>query len=274
MRRLLAPVLAVGIFALAVPLLAERRPPADADAEANVTSRRSPSFSGLEPGDFVSHRQTIPVDIVLIGFDINQINRSDLAGLLPGTSKPAVRYPQFYGLNGRDVGLEYEFRYSLTRKNRQFEDRFFRFLAQAGTPGAPTVFMTQYNSQATNVLDVTGPVLYIDGPTVERWLENNANPRTNGYTVYFINWFGRQDFRFQMGCDCKGQSQIHSAGITFHRRIDELLHPGKRHDLVELPGYLRPLHPQDGPIEVHILSAGQFPVKACPYLQERAAPTI
>jgi hypothetical protein len=181
------------MFALAVPILAERAP---ADADADVTSRRSALFSGLEPGDFVTHKQTIPVDIVLIGFDPNEINRSDLAGVLPTRSKPVVRYPQFYGLNGRDVGLEYEFTYSLTRKSRQFEDRFFRFLAQTGAPGNPTVYMTRYNHQATNVLDVTGPVLYIDGPTVERWLENNANPRTDGYTVYFINWYGRQDFRF------------------------------------------------------------------------------
>ena len=47
-------------------------------------------------------------------------------------------------------------------------------------------------------MDVKGPVLYIDGPTVERWLENNANPRTNGYTVYFINWYGRRDFKFHV----------------------------------------------------------------------------
>ena len=190
-RRLLAPILALGMFGLAVPMLAARAP-----ADAEVTFRRSPSFSGLEPGAFVSHKQTIPVDIVLIGFDPTQINRSDLAALLPKTSTPAVRYPQFYGLNGRALGLEYEFKYSLTRKSRQFEEQFFRFLARTGTPGNPTVYMTGYNDQDNNVLDVTGPVLYIDGPTVERWLENNANPRKNGYTLYFINWFGRQDFTF------------------------------------------------------------------------------
>ena len=181
------------MFALAVPLLAERAP---ADADADVTFRRSPSFSGLEPGAFVSHQQTIPVDIVLIGFDDAQINRSDLAALLPATSTPAVRYPQFYGLKGRAVGIEYAFRYTLTRKGQQFEDRFFRFLAQTGTQGNPTTYMTRYNNQTRNLVDVTGPVLYIDGPTVERWLENNANPRANGYTLYFINWYGRQDFAF------------------------------------------------------------------------------
>jgi hypothetical protein len=197
-RRLLAPMLALGMFALAVPIVAERAP-----AEADVTFRRFPSFSGLEPGAFVAHKQTVPVDIVLIGFDPSQINRSDLAALLPATSAPAVRYPQFYGLNGRDLGLEYEFKYSLTRKTRQFEDRFFRFLGSAaqpgsriGFPGNPTVYMTNYNNQQKNLVNVTGPVLYIDGPSVERWLEHHANPRKDGYTLYFINWYGREDFRF------------------------------------------------------------------------------
>ena len=192
-RRLLAPMVALGMLALAAPIVATHAP---AEAEADVTFRRSPSFSGLEPGVFVTHKQVIPIDIVLIGFDIDQINRSDLAALLPRTSTPAIRYPQFYGLNGRDLGLEYEFTYSLRRKSRQFEDRFFRFLARTATPGNPTAYMTRYNDQANNLVDVTGPVLYIDGPDVERWLENNAEPRRNGYTLYFINWYGREDFRF------------------------------------------------------------------------------
>jgi hypothetical protein len=191
MARRLAPILALVLFALVVPIVAERAPD-----EADIALRRAPAFSGLEPGEFVTHKQTVPIDIVLIGFDLGQINRRDLAALLPPTSTPAVRYPQFYGLQGRAVGLEYEFRYSLTRKSRNFEDQFFRFLARTGTPGNPTVYQTAYNNQQNNVLDVTGPVLYIDGPTVERWLENNANPRTNGYTVYFINWHGRRDFVF------------------------------------------------------------------------------
>jgi hypothetical protein len=194
-RRLLAPMLALGMFAFAVPIVAER---ASAEAEADVTFRRSPSFSGLEPGAFVAHKHIIPIDIVLIGFDTGDIKRSDLAALLPATSSPAIRYPKFYGLEGRAVGLEYEFKYSLTRKNQQFEDQFFAFLARTGTPGNPTAYMNAYNNQTNNVLDVTGRVLYVDGPSVERWLETNANPQQNGYTLYFINWYGREDFTFHV----------------------------------------------------------------------------
>ena len=194
-RRVLAPMLAFGMLMLVAPLVAERAP-ADEEAAADVTFRRSPSFSGLEPAAFVEHQQTVPVDIVLIGFDMSQINRQDLSALLPASSQPAVRYPQYYGLKGRDVGLKYEFKYSLTRKSRQFEEQFFRFLARTGKAGQPTGYMTRYNDQANNLVNVTGPVLYIDAPSVERWLENNASPRTDGYTVYFINWHGRRDFAF------------------------------------------------------------------------------
>ncbi len=190
-HRLLAPVLTLSMLVLASPILAER-----AAVDADVTFRRVPSFSGLEPGAFIAHKQTIPIDIVLIGFDPNDINRSDLAALLPTTSTPAVRYPQFYGLNGRAVGLEYEFKYSLMRKSRPFEDQFFEFLTRTGTPGNPTAYMNAYNNQTNNLVAVAGPVLYVDGPSVERWLETNASPNENGYTIYFINWYGREDFRF------------------------------------------------------------------------------
>jgi hypothetical protein len=193
-RRPLALVVALASFALATPIVAERAPADEGELERAL--RRSPAFSGLEPGSVVAHELTVPIDIVLIGFDNNDINRKDLSSLLPPSSAPVVRFPQFYGVNGRDVGLDYTFKYSLTRKSRSFEDQFFRFLARTGKPGNPTVYQTEYNDQVNNLVDVEGPVLYIDAPTVERWLEHNANPRTNGYTVYFINWYGRRDFRF------------------------------------------------------------------------------
>ena len=100
-RRFLAPTLALLLFALVAPMVAERAP-----VDADVAIRRTPGFSGLEPGAFVTHKQTVPIDIVLIGFDTARINRTALSALLPPTLAPAVRYPQFYGLNGRDLGLE------------------------------------------------------------------------------------------------------------------------------------------------------------------------
>src|SRR5690606_38302530 len=71
-----------------------------------------------------------------------------------------------------------------------------------GVEGDPTVYQETYNAQATNVLDVTGPVLYIDAPSVERWLHLRGSSlgldRNAGYTIYFINWYGHPDFQFHL----------------------------------------------------------------------------
>jgi hypothetical protein len=166
--------------------------------ERSAGERHGLRFRGLKPGEFVVHRQQVPVDVVLIGFKPGQVNQADLLSVLPETYKPVVRYPRFYGLQGRDTGLEYQFKYSLTRLSGVTEDRFFRYLRQIGKEIPPTPYQLQYNAQTRNVLDVTGPVLDIDAASVERWLETNAKPRRAGYTVYFVNWHGRSDFRFHV----------------------------------------------------------------------------
>jgi len=158
-------------------------------------------FEGLKPGKFVEHKLTVPVRVVLIGFAAGQVDEATLRSFLPATYKPIARIPAFYGPNvGRDLGLEYRFRYNVLRKGRSFADDFFAYLKKIGTPGDVAPFQAAYNAQAHNILDVTGPVLYIDGPKVEKWLdENDSRPgEGRGYTVYFINWYGRDDFKFHV----------------------------------------------------------------------------
>ena len=52
------------------------------------------------------------------------------------------------------------------------------------------------------MLDVTGPVLYIDAPSVEQWLARKGHERLGidqrSYTIYFVNWYSRQDFKFHV----------------------------------------------------------------------------
>jgi hypothetical protein len=167
-------------------------------AEGSAAERHGLEFRGLKPGEFVVHRQRVPVDIVLIGFSPDQVNKADLLGVLPETYKPVVRYPRFYGLQGRDTGLRFSFTYSVKRMSQTTEERFFRYLRQVGTEIQPTLYQTQYNNQRRNVLDVTGPVLDIDAAGVEQWLATHAGPRRAGYTVYFVNWYGRSDFQFHV----------------------------------------------------------------------------
>jgi hypothetical protein len=143
-------------------------------------------------------KQVVPVRIVLIGYDRGQIDERTLREALPATYMPVVRVPLFYGLNGRDLGLEFRFEYHVVRKSRSFENRFFSFLAQTGTTGPPTQFQSQYNQQEKNVLEVTGPVLYIDAPTVEQYLQDHDIGDRRVYTIYFINWYSRTDFQFHV----------------------------------------------------------------------------
>jgi hypothetical protein len=187
----------IGVFG--VLLLTAVAPTAATQAgERSAGERHGLQFRGLKPGEFVVHRQRVPVDIVLIGFKSEQVNQADLLGVLPETYKPVVRYPRFYGLQGRDTGLEFLFTYSLTRMSRATEKRFFEYLLEIGQEIPRTLYQTQYNNQTRNVLDVTDAVLDIDAASVERWLETYARPRRAGYTVYFVNWHGRSDFRFHV----------------------------------------------------------------------------
>ena len=50
-------------------------------AERAAGERHGLRFRGLKPGEFVVHRQRVPVDIVLIGFTSDQVNQADLLGV-------------------------------------------------------------------------------------------------------------------------------------------------------------------------------------------------
>ena len=179
--------LPLALLALSIPTEAAQKPGHGA-------------FEALQPGEFVTHALGVPVRIVLIGFEEGSIDDATLSGFLPQAYKPLVRYPQFYGLSGRDLGLEYRFAYQIVRKGPRFEDRFFAHLAAIGQPGQRTLYQTLYNAQAAKVRGVEVPdeVLLIDAPSVERWLEKNDASGERQHTLYFVNWYGREGFRFHV----------------------------------------------------------------------------
>ena len=146
---------------------------------------------GSATGKQTTFRQTIPVNLVFVGYPRQVIDRGDLLDGLPASYAPVVRYPQFYGLPGRDLGLDFDFRYKVSFAGPSMESRFFRYLARIGEPGEPTDFQQAYNDQAGNVLDVAGPVLYVDGPSAEEWLTDAAGrdlgiDTRHSYTIFFI----------------------------------------------------------------------------------------
>lgn len=158
----------------------------------------STSQSALQPGETVTYEQTVPVNIVFIGYKRDSIEKQTLLRQLPETYEPVNRASQYYGLPGRDIGLKFNFDYNVTFTENSFANNFFDYLEQIGTPGDPTVYQLAYNDQKKNVLDVTGPVLYIDGPSVEDWLASNLNVDPKSYTIVFVNWYTRNDFKFHV----------------------------------------------------------------------------
>ena len=136
------------VCSLPVALLAVSNPTSAAQKPS------PPAFQALQPGEFVTHALDVPVRIVLIGFEEGSIDEAALSSLLPQAYKPVVRYPQVYGLSGRDLGLEYRFAYRVVRKGPRFEERFFAHLAAIGRTAQRTLYQTLYNAQAGKVAGV------------------------------------------------------------------------------------------------------------------------
>lgn len=157
---------------------------------------------GLQPGAHVTYKQKVPINLVFVGYEPGDFTVGDLRRTLPGSYAPVVRYPRFYGLEGRDMGLRFNFDYNVKYAPAAFEDDFFGYLGSIGAPGPLTAYQAEYNNQTRNVLDVGDTVLYIDAPSAENWLMSNAN-RLNvntakGYTIFFVNWYSRPDFQFHV----------------------------------------------------------------------------
>jgi hypothetical protein len=157
---------------------------------------------GLQPGEYVVFDQTIPVNLVFIGYEDEQIDQDMLSSVLPGTYDPLVRYPEFYGVSGRPMGLHFDFEYNMVFANPSFENNFFRKLQHLGKPGDLTDFQQAYNDQDNNVQDVSPQVLYVDAPSVEKYLEKSSIKlgidTKHSYTIFFVNWYGRPDFQYHV----------------------------------------------------------------------------
>ena len=172
-------------------------------APAALAQEEAPAAApGLQPGEHVTYRQAVPVNLVFVGYESGDFSQGDMRDILPDWYKPVVRYPGFYGLAGRDMGLHFNFDYNIKYAGQQFEDDFFGYLGSIATPGPLTAYQAAYNDQATNVLDVRDTVWYIDAPSAENWLMSNAgrlNVNTGkGYTIFFVNWYSRPDFQFHV----------------------------------------------------------------------------
>lgn len=165
---------------------------------APASSAPPPPFRHLQPGGQPRLVERLPVNVVFVGYDRRQVNPSAFRNALPRNYEPVVRSRLNYGIREK-LGISHTYDYTIRYADDTYQDRFFHQLTRLAKPAPLTLFQTEYNDQAKNVLDVRDNH-FIDAPSVERWLALNppAGIDTRRNTVYLINWFGRSDFKFHV----------------------------------------------------------------------------
>jgi hypothetical protein len=155
-------------------------------------------FDHLEPGGQPRLAERVPVNVVFLGYEAPQVPRGQYLAGLPARYEPVVRSRLNYGVTEK-LGIKYTYDYNVKYSDAKYEDRFFGQLTKLAKPAPLTQFQTDYNAQTKNVLDVKDNH-YIDAPSVEKWLAKNppAGVDTRRNTVFFINWYGRSDFKFHV----------------------------------------------------------------------------
>jgi hypothetical protein len=189
MRRRLLAVVSVGamVAALAVGV-----------APASGASRSAPDYRHLDPGGPARYREKVPVNLVFVGYERDQVRKHRFLAGLPDSYQPVNRNLLFYGVTER-LGISYSYDYDVTYASSGYERRFFSTLSRLAEPAPLTVLQQAYNDQQNNVIEVTDNH-HIDAPTVERWLADHppAGVDTRQNTIFFVNWYGRPDFKFHV----------------------------------------------------------------------------
>ena len=157
-------------------------------------SGAAPQFDHLRPGADAHLVERLPVNVVLLGYDAQEVDSGALRRALPATSKPIVRSRSSYGID-EEVGITFRYDYQVRSTADSYEDRFFAELKRLSRRAPLTLFQDLYNDQENNSRVVRGNHT-IDAPSVERWLAMNPpeGVDTRRNTVYLIDWSDRGDF--------------------------------------------------------------------------------
>ena len=152
----------------------------------------------LSPGGQPRLTETVPVNVVFLGYEPAQVGKSAFTGQLAKKYEPVVRSRLLYD-KVEKLGITYKYDYRLKYTDRAYEDTFFKQLSKLAKPAPLTQYQTAYNAEPGGVLDITANHT-IDAPSVEKWLAFHppAGVDTRRNTVFFINWYGRADFKFHV----------------------------------------------------------------------------
>jgi hypothetical protein len=167
-------------------------------AVAMLVAPAGASAGGLDPGGLTRFKERVPVNVVFVGFNESDAPWSKVQRELSSRSQPITRSRAFYGID-EPLGLDYSYDYKPYYTSRSWEDSFFSYLSSIAVPKPITEWQQAYNDQAKNVLNVTSN-RWIDAPKVEKRLIDTAPAGidTRRPTIFFINWYGRSDFKFHV----------------------------------------------------------------------------
>jgi hypothetical protein len=197
-----------------------------------------PPLGTLQPGAFRDIKQTLPVNLVFVGYEqgggAQQISVPQFLAALPETYRAKHRLPSFYGIQQFN-GVSFEYDYNVVFADQAFEDAFFTWAAANGTTGPRTLYQNLYNSEPSPPRSQTIPVsiLRISAPAAEAWLAQNAPASigvdTTRYTIFFINWWGRPDFQYHVYR--KTDEPDHDTGFAFGQLSSRASSPTAAHRL-------------------------------------------
>jgi hypothetical protein len=164
----------------------------------------APALNNLKPGAFKTLLQQLPVNIVFVGYapgaGPQNVDLAKFSAGLPAGYRTVNRYPGFYG-NRQYNGVDFTFQYKTSFAPTAFTNAFFNHLTALAVPAATTIYQDAYNAQTKKVAVNVEKNHFIDAVAVEKWLAANGPAYgidTTKYTIFYINWYGRPDFRFHL----------------------------------------------------------------------------
>ena len=168
---------------------------------AAASTAAAAAYRALRPGQTRILSQTLPVNIVFVGYEpgsgAQQVDEAAFLADLPSSHRPQEA---FWLFDDGPQQLRFTYDYNTVWVDDVFEDDFFGFLSRIAVDKPLTSFQEAYNAQSNATGEVTDSC-WIDAPRVERWLKNHAaavGVDSRQYTIFFVNWHGRDDFRFHV----------------------------------------------------------------------------
>ncbi|MFG1992957.1 hypothetical protein ACGFJ7_23550 [Actinoplanes sp. NPDC048988] len=166
-------------------------------ASATPAGAASPAYKYqfLNPGGQPRLTEKVPVNVVFVGYEPD---RGQFTQQLARKYEPVVRSRLPYGVTEK-LGITYTYDYKLRYADKSYENRFFAQLTTMAKPAPLTEYQTAYNAQPKRTKTITKNHA-IDAPSVEKWLALNPPPGvdTRRNTIFFVNWYGRPDFKFHV----------------------------------------------------------------------------